>query len=230
MTNQLEEALASSIATGQANSPRRKTREVMYWRIWKDRPDFSRHNWITVGPAMSGPATAIEYTEFIMKKQAEPLKQYGTYDGYFNLETGENRAEPFENGKRFNPLIRQGGIAEMPKSQIVALGWHRNPELAALCPKSYKLDEVETFVCEVDGKPFNSEKDLKNYMRAMYPDAASSVALGTEVGKALNIASESSGTTLTREDLIEIFKQSNADNAKMIAEAMASAFSGKESE
>lgn len=225
-TDQLEESLTAALQAEVAMpaTSRLRVRESMYWRIWKENPSHSRHNWISVGPAMTGPATAIEYTEFIIRKQAEPLKKYGTYDGFFDRAKGIDRSEIFTNGKRFNPILRQdGGILEFPKSQVVALNWHRNPAIAAMCPAEFKLDELESFVCEIDNKVFNSAAELKKYVRAMYPETASSAALGVEVGKAIDRVGASDGTTLTMQDLLEVIKVSNADNALMMAEIVAKA-------
>lgn len=223
----LEETLTAAVRDGQTavgGTGRRKARSVQYWRVWTNRPDHQRHNWIQVGPAFS-PSTAIEYTEFMEKKSAEPLKEYGVFDGVKNANLGIDRTEVFNNGTRFNPLIRNGGIKEMPKSQWIELGWHRNPQLAAMAPEEYELDKFVDFICPVDGRAFITEHAMQKYMRAMFPEATSAGAIGSEVGKALagSGSVEAGGTSLTNEQLLQILGAMQAQNAEMVADAIKTA-------
>ena len=227
MADELETALRDSFASGEAltgGQGRRAIKSVQYWRVWENSPEHSRHNWIQLGVAFTT-ATAVEYVEFMQRKQATPLKQYGVFDGIKDIKLGIDRTEVFNNGTRFNPLIRNGGVHEMPKSQFLALGWHRNPELSAMAPDEYELDKFVDFLCPVDGKPFTEEYAMQKYTRAMYPEATSAGSIGKEVGKALDSAGnmEYGGTNLTAEDLIKIMGEMNKNNAEMVANAIVTA-------
>lgn len=209
--------LENAILTAGPRGRRSRTRSVQYWRMWTDDPKNSRHNWIAVGPALS-PQTAMEYAEFQEKKAAVPLKQYGTWDGSKTDKFGD-QTEVFGNNTRFNPLIRQRAIHEMPKSQFIAYGWHKNPVLRAMAPDEWNLDDVEEYVCEVDGRSFNSLSDLRKYIRAMYPEANAADAVGREMSSAITALGKNN---LDGDTLLEIFQHQNSENAKMMAEVIAS--------
>ena len=211
--------LSNAIMTAGPRGRRSRTRSVQYWRMWTNNSNHPRHNWISVGPALS-PQTAMEYSEFMEKKAAVPLKQYGTWDGAKNPQQGIDNTEVFGNNTRFNPLIRAKAIHEMPKSQFVAYGWHKNPVLRAMAPEEWNLDELEEYVCEVDGRTFNSLNDLRKYVRAMYPEANAADAVGREMSTAITALGKNN---LDADTLLEIFKNQNTENAKMMAEVLAAA-------
>jgi len=217
---QSEVNLSQAIMTAGPRGRRSRTRSVQYWRMWTHDENHSRHNWLTVGPALS-PSTAMEYTEFMEKKSAVPLKQYGTWDGSNTAQFGD-QTEVYNNGTRFAPLIRAKAIHEMPKSQFVAYNYHKNPVLRAMAPDSWNLDELVEYVCEIDGKTFNSLDALRKYVRAMYPEANAADAVGREMGTAIAALGQQS---ITPDVLLEIFKNQNTENAKMMAEVMAAAIS-----
>lgn len=225
MTTSLENNLVAAIRGGSetpAMGGRRAPRAVQYWRMWTDDPDNKRHNWINVGPSLN-PSTAVEYTEFMEKKAAQPLPEYGKYDGVKNLAQGIDRSEPYGSTTRYNPLLRQGGLKEFPRSQIIALGWHRKPEFLE---ELIKLDEtfadVEQFVCDIDGKVFNSQRELQTYMRAMYPESANSAVLGAEMSKAIT-QMPGAGGGIDAEQMMQILTALSETQAKAIGAALAEA-------
>jgi len=203
---------------------RDRTRAVQYWRCWTQDATHSRHNWVSVGPALS-PSTALEYIEFAERKQAVPLKQYGTFNGVKNKV--EDQSEVFQNNKRFNPLIRAKAIHELARSQFIAYRWHKDPVLRAMAPDEWKLDEIEEFVCEIDGRAFNTLDAMRKHVRAMYPEANAADAVGREMAGAIKALNSNS---ITPETLLEVFKQSNTANAEMMAEVLAAAISANAEE
>lgn len=185
------------VPTDGALSARRRQREVMYWRIFACTPDqcqAHKHSkgWISVGPKLS-PQTAVEYTEFMQNKHAQPLTKYGSDVG-LNPRGGGELQNP---ATRFDPILRTpGGINEFPDEQIIAYNWHKIPEVLATRPH---LADVPDIKCEY-GCPnhsFNNEAAYNKHLRAMHQEVSSAKAVGDQVGKLLEVNRVNTGLNTT---------------------------------
>jgi len=131
-----------------------------------------------MGPA-TGVITAQENAEFIEAKHATPLIKYGKHDlGAVNSPS-----------TRYGPLIAEGGIEELPLSQMQAFGWHHIPAVVAKVPAL--ADTIEFYCengCPKDGKKgrwFLSEDVLRKHTEALHRDAAAPAAVGRSIANAL---------------------------------------------
>jgi len=131
-----------------------KSQEMMYWRVrpnprhegWK-----ARANWIIPGPGSGTVDAASEMARFQQLKECDPLYEYGSYEG----GGGTNNRNPLlvDRVDVKNPygcwtelFQKPGGLAAMPKSQLVSLGFHRIPEIRKA---RTDLHDVIDYVCEL---------------------------------------------------------------------------------
>lgn len=169
--------------SGEALVSRRKQREVMYWRVFACDDSCPRHKnskgWIQIGPKLS-PNTAIEYTEFLESKHAEPLKDYGA-DAGRGPNGGGDMLEP---STRYDRILRAGGLKEFPDEQIIAYGWHK---LEPVLLERPHLRDVPEYTCEYGCSDYltTSERAYASHVKAMHPESAGARAVGDQVGKLL---------------------------------------------
>jgi hypothetical protein len=177
----MREVLGLEDPKDRTEQTRREPKKLMYFRLC-DRTRCTVHSqsdgWVTMGVA-SGVITAQEHTEFIEAKHATPLHEYGRHD----LDAVKDPTT------RYAPLINEGGITELPLSQMRAFGWHHIDAVVALVPE---LEETKEWYCE-NGCPksgkkarwFLSEDLLRKHTEALHRDAAAPAAVGRSVVEAL---------------------------------------------
>ena len=138
---ELESALGSN-SYDQAGVPQavpkgRIGRQLQYWKLCQLEDctiHYQSKGWVVTGPALS-PATATEWSQFMENKHATPLTKYGKWDN----------GEVFTAVNRFGPLIRGGGIREIPLEQMIAYKWHLKPDVVQAVPE---LADVVVLYCE----------------------------------------------------------------------------------
>lgn len=119
-----------------------------YYRIGPEFADAERRGWITLGPGgaeRSGHRDTGSYANYL-KKGFIPITKYGTCP----VPTSPNAPQSFIS------MLRRGGAAEFPASQLVAYNWHRiNPfaKLGIRFPQitSELLNTLTGFTCEYCG-------------------------------------------------------------------------------
>lgn len=117
----------------------------MYWRKGPNWPDVASRGWIGYapgGPTPAGNRDAGAYNLYL-KKGMQPITKYG----YIEPPT-----DP-EAVRSFLPMLRKGGAAEFPASQVIAFKWHINPPIKGLKFPQYEKvkGEVIHFECEACG-------------------------------------------------------------------------------
>jgi len=90
-------------------------RQVKYWR--RPRRGNRDDGWICVGPTRNNP---YEWQAMIASGFEELPDEYGVE----YLNTGDI-SDVGNQHRTFVPLIKNGGLKEMPPEQIVSLGWHK---------------------------------------------------------------------------------------------------------
>lgn len=179
---------------------RRRTKELQYWRLHTCPRSCVNHttrkNWVTTGPVLS-PYTAVEYTDFMETKHAQPLsRDFGTDSGRNSIVPGSGMMH--DAATRFVPLIRNNGIDEFPADQLVAYGWHRIPNIRQARPDLQEYLDNDIY-CEY-GCPervFGSEKAYAKHVTALHSEAAGARAVGKQLEKV--VAANVSGGINTTE-------------------------------
>lgn len=191
----VEEAVARAALQMPVQAPAlgpsgRRVRENKYWRFGPQYGD--RAGWIFVGvTARSNPY------------EWQNLKSLGCEelpDEYGVEPVGGMMSDPGNEGVRFFHILANGGLKEFPASQIVAYGWHLQPEVfRALTPEQRaEVERLEAsgveckFGCwnarEKRVQKFYSRQDLSRHYRVAHGEAVVSESTATAVREALEVA------------------------------------------
>lgn len=166
-----------------------RSKHLQYWKLCSGcQVHTEQLGWVILGPAMS-PYTATEYYEFQRGKHATPLEKYGSY---MAGKSSASKYDVVEPERRFEPLIEQNGLTEIPFDQMVAYNWHRIPVIVKYIPA---LADIIDYKCEYGclNKLFNSETGLQLHIRVWHNDVAQPQAVGREISKAIEAVKDSSG-------------------------------------
>lgn len=168
---------------------KRRSRMVKYWKMC-ERKDCqihtSRKGWVVVGPSMR--SSPYDHAIFVsVKHMTELPDSYGLEyvgAGPMTEVTGTGTG-------RYYTIVANGGLKEFPADQIVALGWHKIPELYnALAPDVRTQVDVLTsrkytceFGCFENGAPkeFYTEELLARHIKANHKEATMASAVGKAV-------------------------------------------------
>ncbi len=152
-------------ANGRADSRTHKPEEYMYWKVREDAVGgwLNRRGWIIQGPGPGSVRGEEDVIRFGRIKQATPLYQFGSYEGGGGGNFGsdgrnpllvlkESPASPY--GALTELFQRPGGLAAVPKSQLVWLGYHRKPEILKARPDLADVVDIECPLrCPSDSSP-----------------------------------------------------------------------------
>ena len=158
------------------------SKEMQYWKLC-EREDCTIHyqqkGWVVTGPALS-PKTAVEWSDFMTTKHATPLTQYGK----------QSSGSMFKPITRFDELIKQGGIGQIPLDQMAAYKWHLIPKMVAAYPA---LADVQVLLCEhgcaTRGprmRTFNTEESRMKHYKVMHQDVVGPTLIGKQFAAARN--------------------------------------------
>lgn len=185
----------------QGDKNARNTRTLTYWRrcagVTHNGEPCRNHNgdgWLMVGP-WPNKYTMYEVEEFQKVKHATRLDDTFIAPQQLPGGTWTNVTEELKNpDTRWIPLIRNGGIREMPIEQMVALGWHRYPAYRSAVPE---LVQYQDIYCEYgcprtgrDARVFVSEDGYKNHISVAHRDVQAPKAIGDVLTKYLAEASK----------------------------------------
>jgi len=143
---------------------------------------------VILGPAYS-PRTAVEFIEFQYNIFATPL------DVNFGRAAD---GEMFHGPTRFGPLIRNGGIQQIPFSQMVEYGWHRRPEIVKVIPELGTVVDIPCeHGCPTEGpraKRYITVGDYQEHCSVMHTDVAGSDAMGRTIKEAIEAIGKSNSS------------------------------------
>jgi len=195
MANSIADAIAEAYSSTNevAPIPMKRGKRVKYWRMCTRencRIHRGRKGWITIGPTRQTP---IEHSQFVTVKHMEELPDsYGV-----ELDGGGPMTSPLDDGwGRYYTILANGGLKEFPADQIVALGWHKIPQLYEALP-DHTRREVDALTSKVfpcvygcfeDGAPkvFYKEELLARHIKAQHKDAVAAMAVGNAVKDAVH--------------------------------------------
>ena len=159
------------------NPGQRHSKELQYWKLCEIEDcqiHYQQKGWVVLGPALS-PRSAVEWSQYQTTKHATPLAKYGHWAS----------GEVFNAPTRFGPLIRQGGITEIPLDQAIAYKWHLKPQLVAIIPA---LANVEVLLCEhgcaTKGprmRTFNNSISRDKHYRVMHDEIVGPTLIGRQM-------------------------------------------------
>lgn len=156
----------------RANGELFKAQELMYWKV-RENPTHpgwkARAGWVIVGPGSGSLGAAEEMLRFSTVKECDPLHQFGSYEGGGG---NKNRNPLMVDGvSRLHPwgvwteLIRKpGGLAMMPKSQLISLGFHRKPEIRNARPDLANVIDYQCEICPEGTNVFTARQHLSQHM------------------------------------------------------------------
>lgn len=178
----------------QGDRNARNTRVLTYWKKcsgeYKGLPCYNHTEdlgWIMVGP-WPNRYTMYEVQEFELAKHATRLD-----DIYISPPAHDPKANTTEELKnpstRFAPLIRNGGIAEMPLEQMIAYGWHRQSGFQKAFPELAKVVDIYCeFGCPTTGPKarwFTKPEAYSNHVKIAHQDVQAPKAIGDVLKVAL---------------------------------------------
>ena len=158
----------------------KRSKELQYWKLCSIedcRTHYARKGWVVTGPALS-PYTAVEWSDFQSTKHATSLANYGKWAS----------GEVFRAPTRFGPLLRAGGLHEIPIEQMVAYKWHLRPEIVRVVPE---LANVDVFLCEHGcitvgprKRTFNTEASRQKHYNVMHKEIVGPTLIGRQLKEA----------------------------------------------
>lgn len=170
----------------QGETRTHKPEEYMYWKV-REHPSRTgwkkRAGWIILGPGPGSVRGEEDVVRFSRIKEADPLYQFGSYEGGGGgnfgsdgqnplLVSGESSSHPYGS---FTELFqKRGGIEAVPKTQLVALGFHRKPEIRAARPDVADVVDYECPLrCSSDASPtgvsiFSSQSACDQHMSVVH--------------------------------------------------------------
>lgn len=162
-----------------------KNKQLQYWKKCTGCQIHTEElGWVVIGPAMSE-YTMQEYYSYLNHKHWTPLEKYGKYLIGFNKNQPYDLTDP---PRRFEALIKNDGVHEIPIDQMVAYNWHRIPAIAKYFPA---LQQVVDYQCEYcPNKVYTQPEHLAIHTRIHHADVASSKAVGQEISKAIAAVTE----------------------------------------
>ena len=185
-----ESSLFSASNLVAVNPGQRHSKELQYWKLCEIEDcqiHYQQKGWVVLGPALQ-PRTAVEWSQYQSTKHATPLTKYGRWAS----------GEVFNPPTRFGPLIRQGGIVEIPLDQAIAYKWHLKPQLVALIPA---LANVEVLLCEHGcatkgprARTFNDSMSRDKHYRVMHEEIVGPTLIGRQMR---DMATSGNGQTAT---------------------------------
>lgn len=185
-------------ATGQPGNPyqdaatteivgdRKRDKKLIYW---KKCPGCATHGsslgYIMIGPYPNQFALA-ESWEFSNSKHAQQLSREYVRPGPGGIHPND---ELTNSVTRWNPLIRNGGLKEMPIAQMIEYNWHRIPAFQELFPE---LKDVVDIPCEYgcpqtgpNARIFTHPEHYKNHVSVAHKDIQAPKAIGDAVREAI---------------------------------------------
>lgn len=163
-----------------------RERKLGYWR----RCTGCASHQSALGYIMVGPDTSrnnlYEVEDFRLSKHATLLKKE-----YFTNSDGKSAtAELLNPITRWRPLIRAGGIHEMPIEQMVEQGFHRIKSWQDVFPE---LKEVEDIKCEhgcpttgYSARLFTNQQSYLAHIQVVHKDVSAPKAIGDVLAKYVN--------------------------------------------
>ena len=179
----------------QGDRSSKNTRVLTYWKKctgeYKDQMCQSHGDdlgWIMVGP-WPNRFTMYEVQEFELAKHATRLDDkyiQPPVEDPSRLVTNELK-NPIT---RFAPLIRNGGIHEMPLEQMIAYNWHRLPVFRKEFPELEKVVDIPCeFGCALKGRNariFTSVDGYRQHVKIVHSDVQAPKAIGEVIKEAIN--------------------------------------------
>ena len=188
MSNVSELDLVGSLNPGMVGSDRgffvnkRRDRSYIYYRRCTI-PECERHTtdkgYIIIGPQTNQHQIAEPY-DFQMGKHATPLDVK-----YIAPEpnSGIHPTDELMNSKTtWVPLLRNGGIREMPIEQMRDLGWHRNKTIASYITELSVFTDIPCdYGCPTvgrDARLFNNMQDYESHVAVMHSEIQAPRTIG----------------------------------------------------
>ena len=173
------------------SKPEERSKQVQYWRkcngVYRGRacPIHTQElSWITLGPVMAK-LTAQEYYDFQRSKHAEPLVKYGAYVlGKISAGSENSKYDVAEADRRFEPLIEQNGLMEIPIDQMIAYNWHHIPVVVKYVPQLAQVVDVTCPHCT--GRTFTEQEHLQTHISAKHEAMQQSTAISSAVANAVS--------------------------------------------
>lgn len=149
-----------------------KPQELMYWKV-RENPTHEgwkrRAGWIIIGPGTGSVGAAEEMLRFSTVKEVDPLYQFGSYEGGGGTKNrnplmvdGPSRQHPW--GVWTELFQKPGGLALMPKSQLISLGFHRKPEIRRARPDLADVADISCDICPEGTSVYTARQHLSQHM------------------------------------------------------------------
>lgn len=180
----LEGLFGKGNQTGGAFTTNERNLQLQYWKNCSGcQVHTEQLGWIVVAPAMGELSTQDYYVQ-LNHKHRTSLEKYGKWIvGSSPKNNGIDLTIPEH---RFDALILNEGIHEMPLDQMIAYNFHRNPVMVKYFPA---LADVVDYGCEYCNKLFNNQDGLRKHIRIWHSDVAQPKAIGQEISKAIEAVS-----------------------------------------
>ena len=164
----------------------KRDRQLAYWKRC-EIPGCMRHEnskgFIMLGPVF-GRYTITEYYDFEKGKHATPLSLNYIAPNPNNPKLHVTDELTGNHKTRWIPLIRNGGVHEMPIEQMVEMNWHRNPKICAAIPALDKYLEADIpcdYGCPLSGRDariFNDELSYQAHVKVVHSDVQAPRTIG----------------------------------------------------